>query len=88
MKRETQDSTMTVYLLGTGGPEFTANRTGISTLVVAGGSYFLFDTGRGTAQRIYECGIPFTAIDKIFYTHLHSDHIEGLHTLWLSLIHI
>lgn len=84
MKRETQDSTMTVYLLGTGGPEFTANRTGISTLVVAGGSYFLFDTGRGTAQRIYECGIPFTAIDKIFYTHLHSDHIEGLPTLWMS----
>lgn len=84
MDSKIQTSAMTVYLLGTGGPEFTAGRTGISTLIVAGDSCFLFDTGRGTAQRIYECGIPFSAIDKIFYTHLHSDHIEGLPNLWMS----
>lgn len=84
MSNTEQHSIMTVYLLGTGGPEFTVSRTGISTLVIAGDSHFLFDTGRGTAQRIYECGIPFSDIDKIFYTHLHSDHIEGLPNLWMS----
>lgn len=79
-----QHSITTVYLLGTGGPEFTVNRTGISTLIAAGDSCFLFDTGRGAAQRIFECGIPFSAIDQVFYTHLHSDHIEGLPNLWMS----
>lgn len=79
-----ENGKITVYLLGTGGPEFTANRSGIATLVVVKDSYFLFDTGRGAAQRMYECGIPFKAIDKIFYTHIHSDHIEGLPTLWMS----
>lgn len=77
-------SPITVYLLGTGGPEFTTNRYGPSTLVKVGDSHFLFDTGRGVAQRIYECGIPFTKIDKIFYTHMHSDHIEGLPNLWMA----
>lgn len=84
MSSTSQHSIMTVYLLGTGGPEFTVNRMGISTLITAGDSCFLFDTGRGSAQRIYECGIPFSAIDKVFYTHLHSDHIEGLPNLWMS----
>lgn len=73
-----------IFLLGTGGPEFTASRSGISTLIKANHSYFLFDTGRGTAQRIYECSIPFHEINRIFYTHIHSDHIEGLPTLWMS----
>lgn len=84
MSSTEQHATMTVYLLGTGGPEFTVSRTGISTLIAAGDSHFLFDTGRGTAQRIYECQIPFSSIDKVFYTHLHSDHIEGLPNLWMS----
>lgn len=73
-----------VYLLGTGGPELTAHRQGAATLVDAGGQLLLFDTGRGVMQRLYESRVKITQVTQIFFTHLHSDHIEGLPNLWMS----
>ena len=40
-----------VHLIGTGGPELTPDRAGISTLVDANGRKFLFDVGRGAHER-------------------------------------
>lgn len=73
-----------VYLVGTGGPEYTTNRYGYSTLVQIKDDYFLFDVGRGTGQRLFEIGICPDRIDKIFLTHLHSDHFEGLPNIWMA----
>lgn len=75
---------MRVVLLGTGGPELTPNRFGYATLVEAGGQKLLFDAGRGVLQRLYESRVKVTEVAKVFITHLHNDHIEGLPSLWMT----
>lgn len=73
-----------VTLLGTGGPELSHERLGAATLIEAGGMPLLFDAGRGVLQRLNECGVNLKSIDRLFLTHLHSDHIEGLPGLWIT----
>lgn len=73
-----------IYLVGTGGPEYTVNRFGYSTLIQIGERLYLFDVGRGAGQRLYELGIQPDRIDRIFLTHLHSDHFEGLPNIWMA----
>ena len=73
-----------VTLLGTGHPEPLVERFGPSTLVEAGDQKLLFDCGRGTIQRTHQIYPDATDIDKLFLTHLHSDHITGLLDLWIT----
>lgn len=73
-----------VFLVGTGGPEFTKERYGICTVIEVKGKLFMFDVGRGAAQRLYELGIRPDRIENIFLTHLHNDHYEGLPNLWMT----
>jgi ribonuclease Z len=73
-----------VTLLGTGSPQPRMDRFGPSILVEAGKKKLLFDCGRGATQRIEQIKIPFTEIDALFLTHLHSDHIVGIPDLWLT----
>ena len=79
-----------VTLLGTGFPRPLIDRFGPCTLVEAGGLQLLFDCGRGTAQRLYQIEPWNPAIgnaekyDKLFLTHLHSDHTTGIADLWIS----
>ncbi|MBW1603906.1 MBL fold metallo-hydrolase [Streptomyces sp. JJ66] len=73
-----------VHLLGTGGPEMSIAREGISTLIDAGGQRLLFDVGRGATQNMYESRINPKNVTKVFLTHLHNDHYEGLPSLWLN----
>jgi ribonuclease Z len=75
---------MRVILLGTGGPELTPNRAGYATLVEAGGQKLLFDAGRDVLQRLYESRVKIPDVTKVFFTHLHSDHIEGFPGLWMT----
>ena len=77
--------TIRVTLLGTAsGPPVRLNRYQMSTLVEAGGQTLLFDCGRGTLLRLAQAGIPITGINKLFITHLHSDHIVDIPDLYLS----
>jgi ribonuclease Z len=73
-----------VHLIGTGGPELTPTREGMSTLVEASGQTLLFDIGRGALQNIYLSRIDPRSVTKVFLTHLHSDHIEGLPAVWMT----
>jgi len=73
-----------VHLLGTGSPLPLTYRFGPATLVEAGGEKFLFDAGRGNIQRLHTLGIPFDDVDKLFLTHLHSDHTIGIPDLYLT----
>lgn len=73
-----------VTLLGTGCPIPTLDRLGPSTLVEAGGLRLLFDCGRGTMQRVYQIDRTQENFDKLFLTHLHSDHITGILDLWVT----
>lgn len=73
-----------VTLLGTGSPQLSLVRFGPSILVEVGNQALVFDAGRGAAQRLAQLNVPFTGIDAVFFTHLHSDHVVGLPDLWLT----
>jgi ribonuclease Z len=75
-----------VIILGSGfGPRVNLQRSGASILVETSmGDKFLFDCGRGFAERLTESGISMGAIEKLFLTHLHSDHILSVPDLLLE----
>lgn len=73
-----------VTLLGTGAPKPTFDRFGPATLVEVGGQELLFDVGRGAAIRLYQIGIPLSALDAVFLTHFHHDHLVGLPDVWMT----
>ena len=73
-----------IVMLGTGTPNAEPDRSGPSAAVVAGGRSYLIDCGPGTvrrAQKAWEKGsAPLRAdrLNRLFLTHLHSDHTLGL----------
>jgi ribonuclease Z len=75
-----------VTILGSGsGPRVNLQRFGASILVETSmGDRFLFDCGRGFAERLTQYGLSIGAIDKLFLTHLHSDHILSIPDLFLE----
>ena len=73
-----------VTLLGTGSPPPVMNRFGPGVLVQAGGQTLLIDCGRGVTQRLFQVGVKLGAANKLFVTHLHSDHIVGIPDLLLT----
>jgi ribonuclease Z len=77
-------STFRVTLLGTGTPIPTFDRFGPSTLVEAGNQKVMIDAGRGATIRLYQLGVPISAIDTLLLTHFHSDHTVGIPDLWLT----
>jgi len=75
---------MQVTLLGTGSPRPDVNRAGPAVLVEAGGLNLLFDAGRNVVTRLAQYGVQISAIQHVFVTHLHSDHISALDDIWLT----
>jgi len=73
-----------ITLLGTGSPIPLPNRFGPATLVEAGNQKLLFDAGRGVTIRLWQQRIPYRAVDILFLTHFHSDHVSGIPDLWLT----
>lgn len=65
-----------VRLLGTAGPSLNPNQAEAGLLVVAGAEVLLFDCGHGVPNRLAQLGR--TNVSKVFLTHVHSDHTEGL----------
>lgn len=77
-------SDFTVTLLGTGHPSPRLDRFGPSTLIEAADQKLLFDCGRGTMQRVYQTQSETRRFDKLFLTHLHSDHTTGIPDFWIT----
>lgn len=73
-----------VVLLGTGNPNPDPERHGPSVAVVVDGQPYLVDAGTGAVRRAAAAGIPMTRLDRVFLTHLHSDHVIGLPDLLLT----
>ncbi len=82
--RECPSDEMVVTLLGTGTPSLSPNRFGASNLVQACGMNLLFDAGRGASIRLAQAGVRPSALDAVFLTHFHSDHVNGLADVWMS----
>jgi ribonuclease Z len=76
---------LTVTLTGTmGGPPEYNGLAGPGTLVRYGDDTnncsavkMQFDAGRGTTMRLSQLGIIPAQINAVFFTHMHSDHVDG-----------
>lgn len=76
-----EPETMRVLLCGTGSPEPSAAKAQACTLVSAGGRMFLFDVGEGATKSLANSDVPIRDIERVFITHFHSDHFNGLGAL-------
>ncbi|MDN6859203.1 MBL fold metallo-hydrolase [Pseudomonas sp. CAN2814] len=75
------DGSIRVILCGTGTPQVNAPRGQACTLVAAGGQLFLFDAGENAMRNIEDNHVPLPALNRVFITHWHSDHFNGLGAL-------
>lgn len=80
-----------VVILGTGTPNADPDRWGPAVAVVAGGRAYLVDAGAGVVRRAAAAArdheiaaLAPEGLDRLFVTHLHSDHTVGLPDLILS----
>jgi ribonuclease BN (tRNA processing enzyme) len=83
------DPTMLV-VLGTGTPNADPDRSGPALAIVVNGTAYLVDAGPGivrraaAAQRAGVAALAAKRLDRVFITHLHSDHTVGLPDLIFS----
>ncbi len=80
---------MRIIALGSGMPNLTRAAASICYLVELGnGDKFLFDIGSGAMANLWSLRPDFSKVDKVFASHLHTDHVGdfmGLHIgSWLS----
>ncbi len=66
------------------GPRVDLQQFGASTLIEAGQVRLLFDCGRGATLRLAQVGVPIGTINRLFLTHLHSDHVIQIPDLLLT----
>ena len=68
---------------GTGLPAARRDQAATCFLAELGnGDKFLFDVGTGSMTNVAALMIPYDFLDKVFLTHLHTDHWGDLATLW------
>ncbi len=77
-----QAPSIKVTLLGTSWPSIALERAEAGTLVQAGTETLLFDCGRGVPEPLNQIGAG--SVSRVFLTHLHSDHTQGLPVLWMG----
>lgn len=73
---------ITATLLGTAGPSLSTVQAEAGLLIQAGPETLLFDCGHLVPERLAQLGIY--NVTRVFLTHLHSDHTEGLPILWMN----
>jgi len=76
--------TTSVVLTGTGVPRPDPRRAGPGVLITTDEVALQFDAGRATTMRMAEAGITAAALDAVFITHHHSDHVVGLVDIVMS----
>ncbi len=79
-----QSDGLHVILLGSGSPMADPSRAGPSTAVIAGERVFVIDAGSGAARNMAAFGLSPGLVERVFLTHFHSDHIDGLGELMLQ----
>ena len=67
-----------IALCGAGGPLPDPKRSGACVAVFAGEKMFVVDAGTNGARNLTRMRFAPGAVDAVFLTHFHSDHIDGL----------
>ena len=68
---------------GTGMPSARHSQAATCFLAELGnGDKFLFDIGTGSMANVASLMIPYDMLDKVFLTHLHTDHMGDIDALW------
>ena len=76
---------MRLIACGTGMPTARPKQAASCWLLELGnGDKFLFDIGTGSAERIAAMQIPYNYLDKVFLSHLHTDHFGDLDALFVG----
>jgi len=76
---------MRLTACGTGMPTGRPKQAASCWLLELGnGDKFLFDIGTGSAERIAALQIPYNYLDKLFLSHLHTDHFGDLDALFVG----
>jgi len=76
---------MRIIACGTGMPTARPSQAASCWLVELGnGEKFLFDLGTGSAERIAAMQIPYNYLDKVFLSHLHTDHFGDIMSLFVG----
>jgi len=76
---------MRLIACGTGMPTARPKQAASCWLLELGnGDKFLFDVGTGSAERIAAMQIPYNYLDKVFLSHLHTDHFGDLDALFIG----
>lgn len=72
-----------LFACGTGLPAARRSQAATCWLAELGnGDKFLFDVGTGSMVNVAALMIPYDFLNKVFLTHLHTDHWGDLSTLW------
>jgi len=76
---------MRITALGTGMPTQSPSNAAAAFLVELGnGDAFIFDLGTGSTDRLAGLEADYSKLDKVFISHLHTDHAGDLATLWVA----
>ncbi len=76
---------MRLIACGTGMPTARPKQAASCWLLELGnGDKFLFDVGTGSNERIAAMQIPYNYLDKVFLSHLHTDHFGDLDALFIG----
>lgn len=67
-----------VVLCGSSGPLPDPSRSGPCLAIIAGDKLYLVDAGEGAYRNLSAQGLQSGAVEAVFLTHFHSDHIGGL----------
>ncbi len=72
-----------VVACGTGMPAARHSQAATCFLIETGnGDKFIFDIGTGSMANIAALMIPYQYLDKVFLSHLHTDHMGDIDALW------
>ena len=76
---------MRLIACGTGMPTARPKQAASCWLLELGnGDKFIFDVGTGSGERIAALQIPYNFLDKVFLSHLHTDHFGDLDALFVG----
>jgi ribonuclease Z len=72
-----------IVACGTGMPSARHGQAASCFLIETGnGDKFIFDIGTGSMANIASLMIPYQYLDKVFLSHLHTDHMGDIDALW------